>query len=410
MIKKLLRKFLVRRFFELESATAILLGIATVLALFLANSAFSEVYFSTLKISLPINFEVLQISKDLTLKEWINDALMALFFLLIGLELKKEVLIGELSCVKKVALPAFAAVGGVVFPALIFYAFNMDHPQNLRGFAIPTATDIAFAYGIISFFGKRIPYALKVFIVTLAVLDDLLAIIMIAVFYTQDLKITYLALAILPLLGLALLNYLNYKRTAGYLLLGILLWLMILQSGIHATLSGVLLALFIPLRVKNDKKFLENLAHKISPAINFVILPIFALANSGVKIGEFSMEIFADHLTLGIMCGLFFGKQIGVMLFSFLAVKLKMAKMPTQGGKTFSWWQFYPVAIFTGIGFTMSLFIGELSFLKTNMAGDSLEMVLNHVKIGILVGSALSIIYGTVLALYIGKNRKKYEI
>lgn len=401
MIRKSLRKF-----FELESATAILLCVATALALFLANSSFSEIYFQTLKIPAPLHLQYLQIYKDLTLKDWINDALMAVFFLLIGLELKKEVLVGELSSVKRIVLPAFAAVGGVIFPALIFCAFNFNNPQNLRGFAIPTATDIAFAYGIISFFGKKIPYALKVFIVTLAVLDDLLAIILIAVFYTKHLELFCLVLAVLPLLGLAFLNSCGCKKITPYLFLGIFLWLLILQSGIHPTLSGVLLALFIPLQVK-DKKFLENLAHKISPLVNFIILPVFALANSGVVIRQFSTAVFYDNLTLGIICGLFFGKQIGVMLFSFLAVKLKIAKLPNQAGHAISWLQFYPVAIFTGIGFTMSLFIGELSFVQNKLVDDSAAMLLDHVKIGVLIGSTLAIFFGSLLVLNQNKNRSR---
>lgn len=403
MPKKILKKF-----FELESATAILLFAATALALVIANSSISQLYFQTLKISLPLSLDFLQITKNLSLKDWINDALMALFFFLIGLELKKEILIGELSTKKKIALPAIAAIGGVIFPALIFFAFNYNQPQNLRGFAIPTATDIAFAYGIICFFGKKIPYSLKVFIVTLAVLDDLIAILIIAIFYTQNLKILYFVMAFLPLIGLAFLNFRKSDKFLAYLILGILLWLMILQSGIHATLAGVLLSLFIPLKI-NGKNFLENLAHKISPIVNFVILPIFALANCGVKIAGLSFDIFSQSLTLGIIFGLFFGKQIGVMLFSFLAVRLKIAALPSDKGRPILWRQFYSVAIFTGIGFTMSLFIGELSFVQNNTLEDLFEIILDQLKIGILITSILSILFGSLI-MYVSIKTAKPKL
>lgn len=390
MIKKSLRKF-----FELESATAILLCVATLLAMFLANSSVSQIYFQTLEISFPLRLDFLQIERNLSLTDWVNDALMAMFFFLIGLELKKEILVGELSNKKKIALPALAALGGVIFPALIFYFFNFNHPENLRGFAIPTATDIAFAYGIICFFGKKIPHSLKIFIVTLAVLDDLLAILIIAIFYTHDLQILYFVLASLPLAGLAILNFKNCQKISLYLILGIFLWLMILQSGLHATLSGVILSCFIPLKI-GQKNFLQNLAEKISPTVNFLILPIFALANSGVKIGQFSSEIFCDTLVLGIIFGLFFGKQIGVMLFSFVAIKLKLASLPNVAKISVNWLQFYAVVIFTGIGFTMSLFIGELSF--------SQNYLLDKVRFAVLAGSFISVFFGSILLLFLKRN------
>ncbi len=398
-----------KNFFELEAATAILLCVATFIAMSWVNSPFSQVYSQTLKISLPLVVDFLQIEKNLSLKDWINDALMALFFFLIGLELKKEVLIGELNNIKKIILPAIAAFGGVIVPALIFFAFNFNQPQNLSGFAIPTATDIAFAYGILCFFGKRIPHSLKIFIVTLAVLDDLLAILIIAIFYTHELHLTHLFLALVPLTALFLLNYSKSDNIFFYILCGIFLWLMILQSGIHATLAGVLSALFVPLKV-GRKDFLNDLAHKISPAVNFVILPIFALANSGVKISQnFATEI-SNPLTLGIIFGLFFGKQIGVMLFSFLAVRFRIAVLPKNLFTTVSWLQFYSVSIFTGIGFTMSLFIGELSFVQNNISPELLEIILDRLKIGILIASILSIFCGSFVILFLNKSVQfKYE-
>jgi NhaA family Na+:H+ antiporter len=388
MIKKTIKNF-----FELESATGILLFLATILALIIANSAFSETYFQFLKFSLPINIEILAIKKDLSLQDWINDALMSIFFLLIGLELKQEVLVGHLSSKRKIILPAFAAIGGVIFPAIIFCLINLNHKENLAGFAIPTATDIAFAYAMLCLFGKKIPQSLKIFIVALAVLDDLAAILIIAIFYSHDLQLNYLLLSIIPIIGLILLNIRKSANLIFYLTFGVLLWIMILKSGIHATLSGVLLAIFIPLRVNNEK-FLHNFAHKIAPIVNFLILPIFAFANSGVKITNFSQDIFCEPLFLGIVVGMFFGKQIGVMLFSYFAVKFKFVHLPNN----VNWLQFYAVTIFTGIGFTMSIFIGSLAFLNADLA------ILDEIKLAILIGSILSIIYGIIIVLISSKK------
>ncbi len=393
----------IKKFFELEAATAILLFLATACALIWVNSSYSDYYFAILGKQMPLTIDLLSIHKNLSLKDWINDALMAIFFFLIGLELKKEILVGELNSVKKISLPALAAFGGVIVPAIIFCAFNFNKPQNLTGFAIPTATDIAFAYGVICFFGKRIPHCLKVFIVTLAVLDDLMAIVIIAAFYSQDLSFVFLGLSLIPLVVLGLLNRYNSGNIVLYLLLGILLWLFVLKSGIHATLAGVLLAFFIPLKTHNQD-FLKNLAHRISPWVNFLILPIFALANSGVKISNISVNDLCDSLTLGIICGLFFGKQIGVMLFSFVAVKMKIAELPKNLGARVSWSKFYSVVIFTAIGFTMSLFIGELSFVQNNTITDSVMIILDRVKIGILIASILSIFFGSLVTLYFNKQ------
>lgn len=360
----------VKKIFELEAATGILLLIATTLALLLANSNNSATYFQLLSLPLPLT--------QFTLHHLINDALMALFFLLVGLELKEEILVGELANKSRAMLPAIAACGGVILPALIFYFCNADQPQNLRGFAIPTATDIAFAYGVICLFGKKIPRSLKVFLISLAILDDLIAVLMITLFYSQNLDLTYLFLAFLTLLALSFLNLRNCNKISFYLILGAILWLVVLKSGIHPTVAGVALAMLIP----HQKNLSHTLIKQLAPCVNFFILPLFAFANSGVQIGNFSWEVFTQPLVLGIILGLFFGKQIGVMLFSFTAIKLGLANLPHKT----TWLEFYAVTILTGIGFTMSFFIGSLAF-ENNDA----------VKIGVLSASFLSAVFGMLV-------------
>lgn len=374
-----------KKIFELEALTGALLLIATIAALLVANFASFATYQNFFSTNLPLHFVV---SKNLTIRDWINDALMAVFFFLIGLELKKETLLGELSSKSRAILPAIAACGGVIFPALIFYFCNSDQPQNLPGLAIPTATDIAFAYGVICIFGKRIPKSLKVFLISLAIFDDLAAILIIAFFYSRDLDLMFLVLAILPLIGLTILNSKNSTTLAFYLTLGSALWLMVLKSGIHPTIAGVVLAIFIP----QKKDLLKNLIHKIAPAVNFLILPIFAFANSGVKIANLSAEIFSKPLVLGIIFGLFFGKQIGVMLFSSVAVKSGAVQLPRNS----NWLQFYGTAILTGIGFTMSFFIGALAFVED-------DLLFNQVKIAVLCASFLSAVFG-ILVIFLAKK------
>jgi len=278
---------MIKNFFKSEFAIGVCLLLATIAALIISNSSFYNLYQSFLAINLPINLDFLQINKNLTLLEWINDAAMAVFFLLVGLELKHEILIGELSSRQKISLPAIAACGGVLIPMIIFALLNYDNADSAKGFAIPCATDIAFAYGMISLFGKSITNSAKIFLVALAVLDDLIAIIIIAFFYSQNIKSYYLLIALIIISALYLLNLLKVKNIFAYLFLGILLWLALLESGIHATLTGVLLAMFIPLQFKN-KPIAPKLAKQISPLVNFIILPIFAFANAGVKIENFS--------------------------------------------------------------------------------------------------------------------------
>lgn len=362
---------------------------ATALALLISNSNSYQIYQDFFTINLPLNLDFIGINKDLTLLDWINDFLMAIFFLLVGLELKKEVLIGELSSKKKIALPFIAAIGGVIFPMIIFYFLNKDHAQNLRGFAIPCATDIAFAYGIIALFGNRISNSLKIFIIALAVIDDLIAILIIAFFYSDNVDLTYILLAVALLFFLAALNFFSVKKISPYLIFGTILWLMILKSGIHASLAGVLVAMFIPLQIKNEAP-LAKLASQIAPLVNFLILPIFAFANAGVRIENFSPDLLLNPLSLGVTFGLFFGKQFGVMLFSFVAVKMKICNLPRDS----NWIKFYAVSIFAGIGFTMSLFIASLAF------GGQIDL-LNLAKIGILLGSAISVLWGSLIIYFI---------
>ena len=376
-------------FFKSEIAVGIGLTIATIAALMTANSSSYQLYHDFFEIAAPLNLDFINIQKDLTLRDWINDFLMAIFFLLVGLELKREILVGELSSKSKIILPIIAACGGVIGPMLIFIFFNQHSAENMRGFAIPCATDIAFAYGLISLFGKFFSNSLKVFIVSLAVIDDLIAILLIAFFYTDGLDASYLLLALVVMILLGLLNFFRVNKISFYLFLGSMLWLMILKSGIHATLAGVILAMFIPLRIRNEG-LLSKLAHQIAPTVNFLILPIFAFANAGVHIENFSYELLLQPIVMGIALGLFFGKQIGVMLSSFVAIKLRISSLPHGT----SWSEFYAASIFTAIGFTMSLFISSLSY-ATNLN------FFDEAKIGVLLGSFIAVIWGGLVVFFI---------
>ena len=384
----------VKKIFELEASTGILLLIAAIAALMVANSQNFAIYQDFFSIKLPLNLSFIGIYKDLTLHDWINDALMAMFFLLVGLELKEEVLAGELSSKSRAMLPAIAACGGVIVPALIFYLCNLNYSENLRGFAIPTATDIAFAYGVICLFGKKVSKSLKVFLISLAIFDDLNAILIIAFFYSQSISPIYMLLAFLTVCCLAILSLKKSTNLSFYLILGAILWVMVLKSGIHPTIAGVVLAMFIP----RQKDVLHKLIKKIAPTVNFLILPLFAFANSGVRIENFSLEIFTKPLVLGIILGLFIGKQIGVMLFSFVAIKLGLTHLPRSPKGVSSWLEFYGVAILTGIGFTMSFFIGSLAFFNNPALFD-------EVKIGVLAGSFLSAIFGMII-IYVSLPKK----
>ena len=382
-----------RWFFKLEAASGLMLLIAAVIALIISNSDLNETYFNILNTHLLIGTQ--NFGLDLSILHWINDVLMAVFFFVVTLEIKREFIQGELSKPKRALLPIIGAVGGMALPALIYVIINFDTGYTLRGWAIPSATDIAFSIGVLSLLGSRIPISLKVFLVALAIIDDLGAIIIIAFFYSTELQYTYLLLMLGAFLSLILLNKLNVKKFAPYFLVGLFLWYFTHESGIHSTISGVLLATTIPHRKhEKDYSLLLKLEHILSPYVAFGIMPLFAFANAGVVLNDISINTILSPVPLGIVCGLFFGKQIGVFLFSFLAVKFKLAEMPTNS----NWIKFYGVGILTGIGFTMSLFVGNLAFFDYSNNLDG-------VKIGVLIGSSLSAIVGYLLLLIVTQKK-----
>lgn len=386
---------IVEEFIQKESSGGLLLMATTALALLLNNSFLAPLYQSFLHIPIEIRAGNLQLEKSLY--HWVNDGLMTIFFLLIGLEVKREILEGHLSSVKQVALPSFAAAGGMLAPAGIYLVFNLSDPIAVNGWAIPTATDIAFALGILSLLGKRVPISLKIFLMALAIIDDLGAIVIIAIFYTAKLSWVSLLIAFLTLVFLVILNLSGVTRKAAYFIVGTVLWISVLKSGVHATLSGVALAFTIPLNASDEKgrpvSPLKEIEHNLHFWVAFVILPLFAFVNAGVSLGKMSLPQMLGPVPLGIMLGLFLGKQLGVFLFSWTAIKLKLAKLPE--GST--WQQLYGVSVLTGIGFTMSLFILSLAF-----ENDQLYQYTD--KLAILVGSFLSGITG-FLILKTGKSR-----
>jgi Na+:H+ antiporter, NhaA family len=380
-------------FFKLEAASGLLLLAAAIIALILSNSNFDKIYFDLLNAHIKIGFN--EFSLDLSVIHWINDVLMAIFFFVVTLEIKREFLQGELSKPKQAMLPIVGAVGGMVLPALIYIAINLNEVGTLKGWAIPSATDIAFSIGVLSLLGSRIPISLKVFLMALAIIDDLGAIIIIAFFYSSELQYSFLIMLFLSFVVLVILNRLGIKKFLPYFFVSLFLWYFTHSSGIHSTISGVLLALTIPHRNhKKDFSLLLKIEHMLSPYVAFGIMPLFALANAGVSLDGFSMSTIMYPVPLGILCGLFFGKQLGVFLFSFISVKLKIAEMPSNS----SWIKLYGVAILTGIGFTMSLFVGNLAF------ANDLQHV-DGVKIGVLAGSLLSTLVGYFLLLIVTKKK-----
>ena len=375
----------IETFLKRESSAGILLIFATVIALLLQNSGLSELYTSFLHTHVEIRFGDLQIAKPLLL--WVNDGLMAVFFFLIGLEVKREVIEGHLSSLSQIALPGLAAIGGMVVPALVFIAFNTGNEFAMKGWAIPTATDIAFALGVLSLLGNRIPLSLKVFLLALAIIDDLGAIVIIALFYTSELSTASIIISSIALAILFVMNRFGVASKAAYILVGIVLWVSVLKSGVHATLAGVALAFMIPLNVKgsdgNTFSMSKELEHDLHYWVAFMILPLFAFVNAGVDLRGISFEQMLDPVPVGIMLGLFIGKQIGVFGFSWLAIKLGLARLP----KDSSWMQLYGLSILTGIGFTMSLFVDSLAYNDTQ--------VFHYAdKLAVLLGSFLSGIVG----------------
>ena len=390
MIQQITKPF--KYFFKLEAASGLVLLFAAILALIISNGNLSDYYFSTLEKYIILGTK--EFGLKLSVLHWINDVLMAIFFFFVSLEIKREFIQGELSNPKQAMLPIIGAVGGMAIPAAFYIAINYSDSTTLNGWAIPSATDIAFSLGVLSLLGKRVPISLKVFLTALAIIDDLGAIVIIAFFYSGNIEVKYLILMLLSLIILVSLNKFKIKSFIPFLIVGIFLWDFTHQSGIHATIAGVLLALTIPHNVKNNKQsMLLKIEHGLSPYVAFGIMPIFAFANAGVSLEGLSFATLLNPVPLGIVLGLFFGKQIGVFVLSYISVKLKFADKPS--GST--WPAFYAVSILTGIGFTMSLFVGNLAF------ANNLEYM-DGVKIGVLTGSLLSTLFGYFLLLFFSKK------
>ena len=374
----------IQEFIRLETSGGVVLMIAAIFAMIIANTPLSATYDLILGTYIKVGIGNFEIAKPAIL--WINDGLMAIFFFLVGLEIKREVLAGELSSFDKAILPIMAAIGGMAVPGIIFAIVNWGTPENLNGWAIPTATDIAFALGILALIGSRAPLALKIFLLAIAIIDDLGAIVIIAIFYTSELSINALSISMIGFAAAVALNRLGIQRTAPYLLVGIIMWVFVLKSGVHATLAGVLIAFTIPLKAKTeDEALLYKMEHGLHPWVAFLILPVFAFANAGVNFTGIGIDDFLQPLTLGIAVGLFLGKQIGIFLATWIGVKSGIARLP----ENVSWKHVYGVACLTGVGFTMSLFIGSLAFTTAD--------AMNAVRLGVVLGSVLSGIIGYLL-------------
>ena len=381
-----------RWFFKLEAASGLVLLVSAILALIISNSSLSYLYFETLEKYIFFGFN--NFGLKLSVLHWINDVLMAIFFFFVTLEIKREFIQGELSNIKQAILPIIAAVGGMLVPALIYIYINFGNTETLNGWAIPSATDIAFSLGILSLLGSRVPISLKVFLTALAIIDDLGAIVIIAFFYSGDLSIFYLTMMLLSFIALLVLNKFGFKTFFPYLIIGIALWHFTHESGIHATIAGVLLACTIPHRNKEkDFSLLVKIEHAISPYVAFGIMPLFAFANAGVSLEGISFSSLLLPVPLGILLGLFIGKQLGVFLFSYVAIKFGFAQMPNNS----NWFTLYGVGVLTGIGFTMSLFVGNLAFIDNTQYIDG-------VKLGVLSGSLLSTLFGYFLILSTSKK------
>ena len=390
MIQQITKPF--KYFFKLEAASGLVLLFAAILALIISNGQLSDIYFSSLEKYIILGTK--EFGLKLSVLHWINDVLMAIFFFFVSLEIKREFLQGELSNPKQAMLPIIGAVGGMAVPALFYIIINYSDSTTLNGWAIPSATDIAFSLGVLSLLGKRVPISLKVFLTALAIIDDLGAIVIIAFFYSGNIEIKYLILMLVSVILLVGLNKFKVKSFIPFLVVGVFLWDFTHQSGIHATIAGVLLALTIPHNIKNNKEsMLLKLEHGLSPYVAFGIMPVFAFANAGVSLEGLTFKTLLNPVPLGIVLGLFFGKQIGVFVLSYISIKLKFADKPT--GST--WPALYAVSILTGIGFTMSLFVGNLAF------ANNLEYI-DGVKIGVLTGSLLSTLFGYFLLLIFSKN------
>ncbi|HEX6092518.1 MAG TPA: Na+/H+ antiporter NhaA [Dongiaceae bacterium] len=370
-------------FLRLEAAGGVVLLAAAVLALIVSNTPVAPFYKIFLTMPVEIRFGALEIAKPLLL--WINDGLMAVFFLLVGLEIKRELLEGELASFSQALLPAIGAVGGMIVPAAIYASLNSDSGDAINGWAIPSATDIAFALGVLSLLGNRVPVALKVFLLAVAIFDDLGAIVIIALFYSSELSLISLVLSAIVLAAMFAINRAGITRIAPYALLGIVLWVCVLKSGVHATLSGVAIALAIPIRARDGRSPLRDLEHMLHPWVAFLVTPLFGFANAGVSLTGIRFASLFENIAFGIAAGLFIGKQVGVLLSVFICVKLRLARLPEGTG----WLAIYGASLLAGIGFTMSLFIGTLAWDHTYYSAP--------LRIGVLGGSLLSGIAGYIV-------------
>ena len=393
-------KILVGNFLKKESASGLILMFVTIVALIFSNTFLSDFYTTFLHTKIEFRIgEFLEISKPLIL--WVNDGLMAIFFLMIGLEIKRELILGHLSSFQNIIFPLVAAIGGMMVPAFIFFLFNYTDEFALRGWAIPTATDIAFALGVLSLLGKRVPTSLKIFLMALAIFDDLGAILIIAFFYTAELSLNSLFFATICIAILFLFNRLKIPYLSLYALVGFILWVCVLKTGVHATLTGIILAFTIPLNVVNEKRKrispIKTLEHFIHNWVAYFILPVFAFVNAGIDLRQVSLGDMYNSVTYGIILGLFLGKQLGVFTFVYFSVKLGITKLPAN----VSWRQIYGVSVLTGIGFTMSLFINSLAYVDSSIFSYT-------DKIAILIGSFLSGIWG-YLILFDTKKKNKSQ-
>lgn len=374
-----------KQFIQTDASSGIILVLAALLALIMANSFFSTNYNAFLEFPVSVTLGTFTISKPLVL--WVNDGLMALFFFVVGLEIKRELFFGQLSSPDQVVLPFLAAVAGILFPALIYVAFNYQDAVAMNGWAIPSATDIAFALGIFILFGKHLPPSLKLFLLSVAIIDDIGAVIIIAIFYSQELATNSLIVASIGLVVLFIFNRLKLENKTPFILVSVIVWAAVLKSGVHATLAGFAVAWFIPIARDKAKSMSYQIEHSLHSWIAFFVLPLFAFANAGVGLTNASVDELVTPISIGIIGGLFIGKQFGIFLACYVAIKLKLCQLP----KDATWTQLYGVCLLCGVGFTMSLFIGSLAFEEQGLAYQT------QVKVGVLVGSLVSAVAGAYL-------------
>ncbi|MDG6273880.1 Na+/H+ antiporter NhaA [Glaesserella parasuis] len=377
----------IRKFLQLESASGILLLAFAMLAMLFANTPLKDLYFDFLSMPVSIQIGLFSIHKPLLM--WVNDGFMAVFFVLIGLEVKREMMVGAISSYQRAIFPAIGALGGMIVPALVFTLINSDSPEFQQGWAIPMATDIAFALGVLGLLGKRVPFALKIFLLALAIIDDLGAIVVIAIFFSHELSTTALISAVIAITALIIMNRMRVTAICAYMVVGLILWASVLKSGVHATLAGVIIGFCVPLKGKNGEEPLAHFEHILAPWCSFVILPLFAFSNAGVSLAGMSLSTLFSPLTMGVALGLLVGKTLGVFSFSFLAVKLGIAQL--SEGINFK--QIFAVSVLCGIGFTMSMFLAGLAF-----GGDEAEgQFISLARLGILIGSGISAVLGYYL-------------